>query len=138
MHRCAIALPAVVATIVALATPAISSESFTGLPVAPGVRDNDPANASGVCNGSNHIRASTFAWATSTPASSIAQWYERALPGSTATTLHPKEGMTEYVVSTSTSRIQVIDYLGRTMLKLEHAEKPIDMGHAQKSCSESS
>ncbi len=138
MQRYAIALAAVVGALVALATPAISNDSFTGLPVAPGVRDNDPANGSAVCNGSNHVRASTFAWATSTPASSIARWYERALPGSTAATLHPKPGMTEYVVSTSTSRVQVIDYVGRTMLKLEHAEKPIDMGRAQKDCSEAS
>jgi hypothetical protein len=138
MYRFAFVPAAVIAALVTLAAPALSNDRFTGLPIAPGVKDNDPANASAVCNGSNHVRASTFSWPTRTPASSIAHWYEGALPGSTTLTIHPSAGITEYVVSTSTSRIQVFDYLGRTLLKIEHAEKPIDMNHAQKNCSEAS
>jgi hypothetical protein len=141
MYRFALVPAAVVAALVTLAAPALSNDRFTGLPIAPGVKDNDPANASAVCNGSNHVRASTFSWPTSTPASSIANWYEGALPGSAASTLHLSVGVgvTEYVVSTSTSRIIVFDELGRTLLKIEHAEKPLDFNHAQKnSCSEAS
>ncbi len=139
MYRFALVPAAVMAALVTLAAPALSNDRFTGLPIAPGVGDNDPANSSGICNGSNHVRASIFSWPTRTPASSIAHWYEGALPGSTASTLHPRAGFTEYVVSTSTSRIQVFDYLGRTLLKIEHAEKPLDFNHAPKnSCSEAS
>jgi hypothetical protein len=140
MYRFALVPPAVVAALVTLAAPALSNDRFTGLPIAPGVGDHDPTNSTAVCNGSNHVRDSTFTWPTGTPASSIAHWYEGALPGSTASTLHLSVGVgvTEYVVSTSTSRIIVFDELGRTLLKLEHAEKPLDFDHAQKNCSEDS
>jgi hypothetical protein len=138
MYRFALVPAAVMAALVTLAAPALSSDRFTGLPIAPGVADNDPANASAVCNGSNHVRGSTFTWPTRTPAaSSIAHWYEGALPGSTTATLHPS-GVTEYVVSTSTSRIQVFDYLGRTVLKLVHAEQPLDLNHLPKNCRDDS
>ncbi|MEO7202515.1 MAG: hypothetical protein ABI431_06790 [Candidatus Tumulicola sp.] len=140
MNRLLLVPLATLGVALALAVPALANDKFTGLPLAPSVRDNAPVTLSAICYGSNHVRSSLFSWSTTTPASAIAGWYKNAMPGSKETQHQFKSGdfaITEYIVISGdgSSRVEVNDYHGKTIMRLARAQRPIDWGQdAQKNC----
>jgi len=137
MNRSLLAPLATLGVTFALAVPALANNTYTGLPLAPSVRDNAPLTRSFICNGSNHARMSLFSWSTGTPAPAIAEWYKNAMPGSKETRQFKRGEPTEYIVISGdgSSRVGVLDFGGKTVMRLTRAQRPIDWGQeAQKNC----
>jgi hypothetical protein len=139
MNRSLLAPLATLGVTFALAVPALANDTHTGLPLAPSVRDNAPLTLSALCNGSNHVRSSLFSWPTSTPAPAIAGWYKNALSGAKETRQfkHGDFAITEYIVISAdgSSRVEVNDFRGKTIMRLTRAQRPIDWAQdAQKNC----
>ncbi len=138
MNRSLLAPLATLGVTFALAVPALANDAYTGMPLAPSVRDNAPITRSAICNGSNHVRMSLFSWSTGTPAPAIAEWYKNAMPGSKET--RQKSGdlaMNEYIVISGdgSSRVGVVDFRGKTVMRLTRAQRPINWGQdAQQNC----
>jgi hypothetical protein len=140
MNRSLLAPMATLAVTVALTAPALATDTFTGLALYPSVRDRAPLNLTAVCNGSNHVRSSLFSWSTNTPAPTIARWYKKELPGSKETVTQVKRAdlaITEYIIISGdgSTRVEVNDFRGKTIMRLARAQRPIDWGQdSEKNC----